>query len=333
MFLTPLYIVAGMIALERLLDETIHLKRWQIIFSTLAALFLIMFARGVLHGGWIWDLPGWFADIEFNSPDAFVYKSKIITSATAVLTMILGMALLIKKRFGHEKIAVAACVILLINYLAIYAGAVQRLPVKPEGLHPRNIAPVLLSQVSGHAEMADFYYDLPGINEQKMHLALQFWGTHYDQERIHSCCFQPGDAVPSDTFLFLSRFRYPINTLLTYKAGEKFFYLYKIDKTNLLPAPKILKFGPDRIVAGESFNLQRDGKSAMWIKTSGATFCAVIVFRGHALPTVVENPSMVTAGVPDELCSMAGKADVHLKDRLSGQVSKTITIPVVKKRQ
>ncbi|MDI6742848.1 MAG: hypothetical protein QMD11_08915, partial [Smithella sp.] len=333
MFLVPLYIVAGMIALEHLLDEKIQLKRWQIVFSTLIALFLFLFARGVLHDGWLWSLPGWFADIEFNSPDAFVYKSKIITSAIAILTISLGIVLLIKKKSNYAKVATAACIILIANYVFIYAGAVQRLPVKLAGLHPRNIAPVLLNQVSGDGELADFYYDFPGMNERKMHLALLFWGTPYDQQRIHSFDHQPAVPVRSDTFLLLSRFRYPIKTLLTYKAEERPYHLYKIDRTNLLPAPEIRKFGPQRIVAGESFNRLPDGSSAVWMQTANATSWTVIIFREHALPTTVENPSMVTARVPEELLPAQGEVEVYLKDRLTGQVSNTITIPVVSKEQ
>lgn len=333
MFLTPLYIIAGMMAAERLLDETIPLKRWQIVFSMLAAVLLIIFARGVLHGGWIWNLPGWFADIIFNSPDAFVYKSKIITSAIAVLSMILGIVFLIKKKIGHEKAAIAVCFILILSYTSIYAGAVQRLPVNLAGLHPRNIAPVLLSQVSGQAQMLDFYYDFPGMDERTMHLALKFWGTTYDRERIHSFYHRPGKTDPSDAFLLLSRFRYPINTLLAYKAGGNFFHLYKINKINPLPAPEILKFGPERIVTGESFNRLPDGSSAVWMQTANATSWTVIVFRGHALPTTVENASMVTAKVPNKLFSTPGQAQTYLKDRLSGQVSNMITIPVTSKER
>lgn len=333
MFLTPLHIIAGMIILERVMDERIQLKRWQIVFSALAAVWLFLFAREVLHGGWIWNLPGWFADIEFNSPDAFVYKNKIITSAVAVLTIILGIVLLVGKKSNYAKAAVAVCVILITNYVFVYAGAVQRLPVKLAGLHPRHLAPVLLNQIAGQAEMADFYYDFPDMNERTMHLALLFWGTTYDRERIHSFYHRPEKTDPSDTFLLLSRFRYPMDALLSYKAGGTPFYLYKIDKTNLLPAPEIYKIGPERIIAGKAFNRQPDGSSAIWMKTSNATSWTVIIFQGHALPTTVENPSKVTARVPEELLPAQGVAEVYLQDRLTGQVSNMITVPVVSKEQ
>jgi hypothetical protein len=333
MVLTPLYIVAGMMAAARLLDSTIHLKKWQIVFSILSALFLMIIARGVLHSGWIWNLPGWFADIEFNSPDAFIYKSKVITSAMAVLTMILGIVFLMKKKIGHKKAAVAVCFILVLNYMFIYAGTVQRLPVKLAGLHPRNIAPVLLNHVSGQTAKLDFYYDIPGMNERTMHLALTFWGTTFDQERIHSFHHRSEKTDAPGSFLLLSRIRYPIDALLTYKAGGKPFHLYKIDQTNPLPAPEILTAGPERIVAGESFNRLPDGSSALWMQTANATSWTVIIFRDRALPTTVESASFVTARVPDELFATPGQSAVYLKDRLSGRISNTMTIPVTSKER
>jgi hypothetical protein len=200
-------------------------------------------------------------------------------------------------------------------------------------LHPRNIAPVLLNQVAGQAEMADFYYDFPGMNERTMQLALLFWGVTYDRERIHSFYHRPEKTAPGDTFMLLSRFRYPMDALLTYKAGEAPFYLYKIDKTNPLPAPEIRKFGPQRIVAGESFNRLPDGSSAIWVQTANSTSWTVIIFQEHALPTTIQNTLMVTAKVPEELLPAQGEVEVYLQDRLTGQVSKTITIPVVSKEQ
>jgi hypothetical protein len=330
MFLTPLYIVLGIMVIQKLLYGTIVFKRWHITVSTLSALFAIFMARWILYGAGIWTFPGWFANVEFAHPDAFVYKSVLIFIVASVCTMALGIILWMRKPVNRKTLAIAACTILIIEYAAIFAGAAHRLPRNLDGVHPRYLAPVLSKQITAEGEMPDLYYNvLPGMDEWTMRFALEFWGTIYDQGKLHSLYHSPKVMPSSSNFLMLSPHKYTLPELYSYNAGKNSFYLYKIDEINKILLPEIHRYGPDSIRAGESFNRQPDGSSAMWLKTTNATSWTVVFFNGRELETTVESPLLVTARVPDELFSAPGNVEVYLKERLSRQISNTITIPVI----
>jgi hypothetical protein len=330
MFLLPLYIVLGIMVIQRLLCGTIVFNRWHIAVSTLLALFAIFMARWILYGAGIWGLPGWFADIEFNSPDAFVYKSVLIFIVASACTMALGIILWMRKPVNRKTLAIAACTILIIEYAAIFAGAAHRLPINLNGLHPRYLAPVLSKQITAEGKIPDLYYNVPGINETPMSFALEFWGTIYDEDKLHSLYHSPKVMPSSSNFLMLSPHKYTLPELYSYSAGKNTFYLYKIDERIKIPLPEIHRYGPDSIRAGESFNRQPDGSSAMWLMTTNATSWTVVFFNGHELETTVESPLLVTARVPDGLFSAPGDVKVYLKDRLTGSVSEPVVIKVLK---
>jgi hypothetical protein len=332
MFLTPLYIVLGITIMQRLLYGKIVFKRWHIAVSTLLALFAIFMARWILYGSVIWVFPGWFANVEFCHPDAFVYKSAPIFIVAAACTTALGIILWMIKPVNRKALTFAACTILIFEYAAIYAGAAHRLPRNLDGLHARYLTPVLSKQISDEGEMPDLYYNvLPGVDEWTMRFALEFWGTNYDQGKLHSLYHSPKVMPSSSIFLMLSPHKYNLPELHSYDVGKKTFYLYRIDERNKLPLPEIHSYGPESIRAGESFNRQPGGSSAMWLKTTNATSWTVVFFSGRELETTVESPLLVTARVPEELFSAPGNVEVYLKDRLSGHISNAIKIPVTSK--
>lgn len=62
---------------------------------------------------------------------------------------------------------------------------------------------------------------------------------------------------------------------------------------------RILDFGPKAVPAGKPFNLQSDGRSAMWFKVDKAIDGQIVVLRfdGHSLRPVVRG-STITAEIP-----------------------------------
>ena len=143
MFLTPLYILAGVMSLGGLLGGKILLKQWQMAACVAVTLFVIAIARWILHGQGIWALPDWFANIEFNAPDSFSYKSRITLFAALACAIALSGILWAKRRNDQLRLLPAACVVLFVWHAAIFAAAVNRLPVNLDGLHARNLAPAL----------------------------------------------------------------------------------------------------------------------------------------------------------------------------------------------
>jgi peptidoglycan/LPS O-acetylase OafA/YrhL len=77
----------------------------------------------------------------------------------------------------------------------------------------------------------------------------------------------------------------------------------------------IVALGPSELIAGERFNVQPDGLSAMWIRLpSSVSAESSVVFRGHKLKSVIAGP-IVTASVPDELFRDPGEADIYVVDQ------------------
>lgn len=333
MFLTPLYIVLGLVAVKRLVDKDLPVRRWHIVASALLAVMAIIVARWVLHGGGIWGLPGWFADIEFNSPDAFVYKSPLMVaiavSCVAASAGLLWFRAAFAKSRWSRHLPAALIVLLLVWYAAIYGYAAGRLPMNADGLHPRRLAPALSERLAGEAKRIDLFYDIPGLTEKAMRIALSFWGVDRTQVRVYSVFHSP-EAAPPDTgaFFMLSRHPYYRQADLSYAVGGETYFLYKIDtRKGVLPLG-IHHYGPAIVRAGGSFNSQSGGHSAIWVKTAHATSWTRITLNGREARSVVESNKTVTAVVPDALLVRPGRIEVRLKDRLTGAQSDSVFIDV-----
>ena len=91
---------------------------------------------------------------------------------------------------------------------------------------------------------------------------------------------------------------------------------------------KILEIGPSKVKAGIGFNLQPNGKSAIWVKTENATKDTAIFWADSKLQTTYSTPNLLTAFVPDKLFSKPGKFKIYLVDQKNKQKSNSITLIV-----
>jgi hypothetical protein len=87
-----------------------------------------------------------------------------------------------------------------------------------------------------------------------------------------------------------------------------------------VPVPlSVVAYGPQSSFAGDGFNLQPNGQSAVWVRTSPAPPAeSYISFDGIKLETVISD-TQVTAGVPEVLLMSARTVFVKLKGR-NGQL-------------
>ena len=333
MFLTPLYIVLGLTALERLLRFPLVLKCQQIAVAALISGVSVYIARWVLHGQGIWGLPGWFANVEFNSPDAFSYSNPIMLSIAlaciAILSIISYAFFHRQKKYGLS-FTIAAYVIILFWQSVIFVYAVERTPINTDGLHARNLAPFMLAHSSSSGESLPLHYAIGGVSSITMHKALLFWGARIPKKLLHPLEGDSVGAPPAGSFLMLSKDAHHLPELLTYKVGRDNYYLYEVDHENKTFYPELVSFGPENITAGKPFNQQPSGCSAMWLNTANATQWTVVVFDNHELETTVTKPSLVTAIVPPELFSNPGDIKIYLKNRLTGAVSKPMIVKILK---
>jgi hypothetical protein len=81
----------------------------------------------------------------------------------------------------------------------------------------------------------------------------------------------------------------------------------------------IVSYGPTETRAGQGFNVQPSGVSAIWVKFDNPPpRGTLIVFDGEPLDTTL-SPNLATAAVPNALFARAGDKPVLLQFRLPGQ--------------
>lgn len=82
------------------------------------------------------------------------------------------------------------------------------------------------------------------------------------------------------------------------------------------------KFGPEDIHAGQIFNRQPDGESAIWAETENATPTTVLVLNGVPLESASQSEGkVVTATVPKNLYEKPGEYPLYLLDKKTNQKS------------
>lgn len=82
----------------------------------------------------------------------------------------------------------------------------------------------------------------------------------------------------------------------------------------LLP-PVLLDAGPKRVVAGEPFNVQPNGFSAVWARAEGLSSDARLVLAGAPLRTTRAAPGLLTAWVLPHQVPPPGRHDLFVRDR------------------
>jgi hypothetical protein len=87
--------------------------------------------------------------------------------------------------------------------------------------------------------------------------------------------------------------------------------------------PLVLKkYGPTDIKAGQIFNKQPSGESAIWAETENATPTTIFVLNGVTLESaVVSEGKGVTAVVPKNLYEKPGEYTLYLLDTKTNQKS------------
>jgi hypothetical protein len=106
-----------------------------------------------------------------------------------------------------------------------------------------------------------------------------------------------------------------------------FFAFAGCEKATL---PLVLKeIGPLKTKAGQGFNVQPNGESAMWFKAENATKTTVAVWGETRLNTTFVNPTELTASiVPKELYSKPGQIQLYLLDTKTGAKSNSLILTI-----
>lgn len=81
-----------------------------------------------------------------------------------------------------------------------------------------------------------------------------------------------------------------------------------------VPRPMIETLYPSETLAGQGFNVQNDGSSALAIKCRNATASSVIVWEGSRLVTAFGSPASLSGIVPNDLFARPGKYRIEILD-------------------
>ncbi len=92
--------------------------------------------------------------------------------------------------------------------------------------------------------------------------------------------------------------------------------------------PLLKEIGPAETKAGQGFNVQPGGVSAIWTKAENATITTVIVWGETQLHTTFGSPNGLTALVPKELYSKPGQFHLYLLDTKNGNQSNSLVFTV-----
>ena len=110
-------------------------------------------------------------------------------------------------------------------------------------------------------------------------------------------------------------------------------YLVYFSIVNENQSLTIREFGPAMTKAGQSFNLQPQGTSALWIQTEGlSNNDTVAVWGDTKLDTFVHlEKQLVTAVIPEKLFSTSGEFEIYLIDFENNIRSNKVIFKVLKK--
>lgn len=336
MHLTPLFIIIGMISIERIKQRVDSTKIREFLLAFLISFGIVVSARWLLYINQSWNFPGWFADILANAPDSLYYKTTILPTAI-VYGLLIGFVFLrsLFPRIDKQNTVLVVVMIgsLLICQLDIFSNASKRALNNTIGAHGRQTAEILWKDMEVTAPLEQLVYRIPGLDPIVYRHMLLFWDVYFEEgavvdidtgslTNIDKTMFEPRYIVTSDLL--------DVTILGTYNYENLTYYVYKVDAILSPEEPmEIVDFNNIKsIKAGVTFNEQPSGESAFWLITKNATPNTVIVFNGQALDTTFGSPEELTAILPNEFFSQPGTVVVYLYDIFTGARSESITIMV-----
>lgn len=333
MHLSPLMVVWGIWAMERITERPISLNQkrpWIAVGGVLGLAFLawqILFSQGV------WPFPPWFASIPFNAVDVIALGSPYVFFAALALALLPWVIL----RLRRARPQLLALPITALSLLILVASA-SKIHGAWLGSHARELATVASEfPISPRPLVLHVLVDNTNLPLEMLEGGLAFWGLAQNQFSAEKVSAEKPINLfsPSVPALLLTPTRYDIVPLREYSAeGGETFRIYRVD--NSPPAsfrPKIISFGPLTVVAGSSFNTQPSGNSAIWFKFISASSFALVTLDGEPLKTVLGKDGFGSAEVPAKLIKTPHIAKFHLHDPLTNSQSYSVELPILSAKE
>ncbi len=331
MFLTPLFIVAGIIALDRIFRYRDMLKKHYIVAITYSMIILTTLAWWILFKNGIWVFPSHFANTTVNSPDTFVYRNSLIIIQVLVSIVIIGISIIILPKANIKKYRVLYIVtigVIIILQGTIFHNSTKIAKKNIHGIHARNVAKVLNSGMV-EANNIPVYYSVRGILQRKWPSVSRFWNAPKLKYIPIADSIHVYDTIES--VLYLTEDSLPITPLISYKFYGGNCYLYKLNQQTSNYKLNIIKYGPHTIKTGKEFNIQSSGESVIWIKANLFSRATVMYFGGIELKTSVKkkkNEFIYYGIVPNYLFEKIATKEIYLLDKTFGIKSEPAIIEI-----
>lgn len=315
MQMTPLFIIGGMIALAGIFRYRELIKSLQIIIATTVILVLMILANWILFNNGIWIFPDDITRRPFPQPDSFFYGDGFSFILAMIFIFIFGISVLLlakaKKQLSNIVWLVILGVLITWQGLIFKTGAMKAQKYQ-SGLHYRKLASVLMDGRFLNDKIP-VYTPARNLGPEYLDVINLFWGSP-NIKNIRVVKSLPVFST-TDTVLILTEDSLNLSPLATYPFRDGNYYLYKLNAQSCNIPTTIIDYGPQSISAGEKFNVQPNGMSAIWLKINIPLQSLVVYFDGRELPTSVNRKGSVSATVPGDLTSNPGKKEVYLVDK------------------
>lgn len=335
MYLTPLFIIAGGMTIERISTPIFFWTYKKTMLLTGLVLLFFYGSRWLLYDKNFFGFPPWFATPVFLLPDSFIYGNKVAMYIGLACTIGFGCTIWLLHRKQQFVSYLPILIFLLIWQSVIFKLAVDRVSFLTFGLHSRSLAQIL-NNISDEGLFNNaIFYKIPRLSSGQVVRGLEFFGITIPPDMVFDLSIEnyPLSIRYTDQpFVLVTAIKSNWPLLGMYEIGDADYYVYQIDTVHIpQPEIKILDYKDvDSIVAGEPFNVQPNGKSAFSLKTKNATPTTVVVFDGKELKTIILSPISLVAVLEKQIFLHEKKVEIYLLDRLTGKKSEPITIEIRK---
>lgn len=309
-----------------------------------------LLARKILYGGaWFTLSPG-FAAAPFNVPDTLLFLSgpafEVLIAILATCVGLFCVQPLVSARFRKPIPALIVALLAVLGVAHLVNGAWIIESGQAIARPGKMLAQYFESQTKGELDRFTIVLDSGTFNPRNpafaaltpsfLQLTFQFWGFDKDDFIIISSDDLDKtwvQSAPAKSYVLSKPTATGHGPLWEYRAGGDRLALYHFADVRSLNAnssatlkqPRdaaattarakgtafsIQSWGPRMTKAGSSFNIQSDGRSALWFVPNRVSRKIVVMLEGKELPSQA-GESLITASL--EPGRLAKPGDYHLK--------------------
>ncbi|MFH0780968.1 MAG: hypothetical protein V2B20_03315 [Pseudomonadota bacterium] len=228
MHLSPLIIILGVLIIENIQASV---RKFNLVRTFLFVLIIVATAflmRWVLFDGGIWKLPHWFADIPFNSIDAYqVGTTKVFVIFVLAIFAMLSILIVLR---NHILIIVLPWIV--VSGLILFLATERNKSTIP-AVHAHEISKFLMPIMSSLEKPVYIY--VSGLTEtvEDVRYGLEFWGVA-SNDLIVEEIDKSGGIINKRSFIVASNeMSYKLRYIYNLKEKKYFIYQSDVQESNV----------------------------------------------------------------------------------------------------